>query len=63
MAGGKKMDRRGSGPYWFLMLAVLLYFLYSVAAAAATADECGDGPKHWEFFPPTWECETVRGFG
>ena len=63
MAGGKKLDRRGSGPFWFLTLAVLLYFLYSLAAAAATADDCGDGPKEWVFFPPKWECQTARGFG
>ena len=63
MAGGKKMDRRGSGPYWFLMLAVLIYFLYAVVAAASTARDCDDGPKHWEFFPPGWECDPVRGFG
>ena len=63
MAGGKKLDRTGSGPFWFLMLAVLLYFMYSVAAAAATADDCGTGEKSWTFFPPKWECEPVRGFG
>jgi hypothetical protein len=63
MAGGKKLDRRGSGPGWFVMLAVLTYFLYSVAAAAATASDCGDRPKEWRFFPPGYECVGRPGFG
>jgi hypothetical protein len=63
MAGGKKLDRRGSGPSWFVMLAILVYFLYSVTAAAITASDCGDGPKEWSFFPPGYECVGQPGLG
>jgi len=63
MLGKNKMDRRGSGPLWFLMLAVAIFCLYSIAVAAATEDDCNSGPKHWEVFPPGWECEATPGFG
>jgi hypothetical protein len=45
------------------MLAVVVFCLYSVAAAAVTADDCGDGPKEWKFFPPGYECVGRPGFG
>lgn len=63
MAGGKRLDRRGSGPIWFVMLAIVLFFLYSVAVAVATLDHCGSTAKTWELFPPGWECQTTPGFG
>lgn len=59
MARGRKLDRRGNGPWWFIALAFVLFCLYSLAVAGATAEDCGeDAPKHWEFFPPAWECEN-----
>jgi hypothetical protein len=63
MAGGKKLDRRGSGPIWFLMLLVVIFALYSVAVAIAGQVDCNEGPKSWNFFPPEWECDTTPGFG
>lgn len=63
MAGGKKMDRRGSGPWWFIALAFVVFCLYSLTVAASTADKCNDGPKEWQFFPPAWECVGRPGFG
>ncbi len=56
MVGGKKMDRRGSGPWFFIAIAFLVFFIYSLAIAAATADDCGGGSKSWNLFPPGWEC-------
>jgi len=56
MAGGKKMDRRGSGPWFFIAIAFLVFFIYSLAIAAATADDCGGGAKSWNLVPPGWEC-------
>ena len=61
MAG--KSDRRGSGPLWFLALVVVIFVLYSATVAASTADECGDGDKSWQIFPPEWECQAPSGFG
>ena len=63
MAGGKKLDRRGSGPAWFLMLLIVAFVLYSGAVAWAGADDCGGGPKSWQWFPPDWVCDTTPGFG
>ncbi|MEX2293183.1 MAG: hypothetical protein WD691_05295 [Acidimicrobiales bacterium] len=62
----KDLYGKGRGFYWFGALALVLFSLYSVAIAFATADKC-DGAyyagKHWELMPPHWECKTVRGFG
>ncbi len=48
---------------WFVMLAVLVYFLYSLAAAAATAGDCDGGATEWRFFPPGYECQRSIGLG
>ena len=61
MLGKNKMDRRGSGPLWFLMLVVTVYILYSAAIAIATGDDCGRGSKHWVIAPPGWECDVRSG--
>jgi hypothetical protein len=58
-----KMDRRGSGPLWFVILIVVVFALYSVTVALSTADECGDGGQDWQIFPPEWECTGTPGFG
>ena len=57
----RRLDRRGSGPWWFIAIGFLLYFMYSLAIAAVTEDDCGRAAKHWEFFPPGWECEVRVG--
>ena len=58
-----KGERRGSGPGWFLMLAIVIFCLYSLAVATATVDDCNGGPKEWQFFPPEWECTARPGVG
>lgn len=63
MAGGKRLDRRGSSPIWFVMLAIVLFFLYSVAVAAVHVNDCGVNPKTWRLFPPSWVCHARPGFG
>ena len=63
MAGRGKHDRRGSGPWWFIALTVVLYFLFSLVVAASTAEDCRGASQHWEFFPPAWECDARPGFG
>jgi hypothetical protein len=63
MAGGRKLDRRGSGPMWFVMLLVVVFVLYSAAVALAGQNDCNGGPKSWELFPPGWTCDTNPGFG
>jgi len=60
---GKKLDRRGSGPLWFVMLAVVIFVLYSVAVAVAGQDDCNGGAKSWQVIPPGWTCDTTPGFG
>jgi hypothetical protein len=61
----KNLYRRGSGPMWFVALAVVIFALYSLAMAASTADKCdasGAG-KTWQVMPPHWECNGRNGFG
>ena len=58
-----KIDRRGSGPWFYLAIAVLVFGLYSLTVALTTADKCGDNPKEWIILPPEWECSTRPGFG
>jgi hypothetical protein len=61
---GKNLYRRGSGPMWFVALFVVIFALYSLAMAAATADECdGFASKTWQVVPPGWECHGSPGFG
>ena len=63
MVGKSKLDRRGSGPVWFLMLVVLVFALYSITVALATIDKCGDNGRRWQLFPPEWECIGNPNFG
>lgn len=59
-----RLDRRGSGPWFWLALVVLVFSLYSLAVAGATADDCGEGvDKTWQVFPPEWECRPSTVFG
>jgi hypothetical protein len=58
-----KMDRRGSGPLWFVILVVVVFALYSATIALSTADDCGDLGREWQIFPPEWECVGTPGFG
>ena len=51
------MDRRGSGPWFFIAIGLLVFCIYSLSVAVLGADDCGGGPKSWEFFPPGWECD------
>jgi hypothetical protein len=57
------MDRRGSGPLWFVMLVIVVFVLYSVTVALSTADDCGSYGREWKIFPPEWECTPPAGFG
>jgi hypothetical protein len=51
---GRKLDQK-NGPFFFIMLAFLLYLLVSVTIAASTAEDC-PGEQSWRVFPPGWEC-------
>jgi hypothetical protein len=44
---------------YVVLLAVILYVLVSGAIAVATSDDCGrlNASKHWQLFPPQWECQ------
>ena len=56
--GGKKYSRKGSGPYWWLALVLIVFTLYSLTVAATTADDCAPGQdREWIVFPPEWECK------
>ena len=59
----KDLYRRGSGPMWFVALAVVLFSLYSLAVAASTADKCDGLRRTWQIVPPHWECSRPTGFG
>ena len=58
-----KMDRRGSGPLWFVILVLVIFVLYSATIAASTAEDCGTYGRKWQIFPPEWECIPPPGFG
>lgn len=58
-----RFDRRGSGPIWFVMLAIVIFVLYSLTVAFDTAEKCGDLGREWNVFPPEWECKGTPGFG
>jgi hypothetical protein len=48
---------------WFYLACVaLVFFMYSLAMAAMTADDCNGTGRQWQFIPPQWEC-TGRTFG
>jgi hypothetical protein len=63
MAKMHKLDSRGSGPMWFLALAMVIFALYSMAVAASTAEKCDiyGGGKTWQVLPPEWKCDVRRG--
>jgi hypothetical protein len=63
MGKSDRFDRRGSGPWFIVVVALLTFFLYSLAVAVDTADDCGDLNKEWQIFPPEWECQRRTGFG
>ena len=65
MAGSRKFDKRGSGPMFWLLLALLVFALYSASVAALTAEDCGEGAKQtWQILPPGWECSNrLSGYG
>jgi hypothetical protein len=48
------------GPAFLVMVALVVYVMFSVAAAVTTLKDCekeGKG-QHWAPFPPHWVCET-----
>ncbi len=51
-------DRKGQGPFWWLVFAAVMYLIASGGIAIATASDCGDfdATKEWVFFPPGWDC-------
>jgi hypothetical protein len=59
------MERvRKRGFLFFVMVGVVVYVLLSAAIAVATVDKCGDesADKHWNFVPPSWECDAPNPF-
>jgi hypothetical protein len=63
MAKMNRLDRRGSGMWFFVALIVMLYCAYSLAIALATGEECGSLHREWKYIPPEWECTAPPGFG
>ena len=62
MAKHDKLYRRGSGPYFYMAIVVLVFAMYSLTVAVSTMDKCGEGaPKSWVVFPPGWECTARSG--
>jgi hypothetical protein len=57
--GKGQHDRRGSGPWFFVAIAVIIFGAYSITVAATTYNKCGDdGAKEWSVIPPEWQCKT-----
>jgi hypothetical protein len=63
MVGKSSLDRRGSTPFWFVLLAIAIFSLYSMTIALTTLDKCGDLERSWKIFPPEWECRGSPTFG
>lgn len=65
MVKGGRVDRRGSGPLFWVLLIVVVFGLYSISVAILTQNDCGKGTaKSWNLFPPEWECEgQLPGYG
>ena len=49
----------GRGPVFLLLLAVVIYIMFSIATAMTTIKDCDNQGlgRHWQFFPPKWICE------
>jgi hypothetical protein len=47
----------GRGPAFILVLAVVIYIMFSAATAVTTVKDCDPNGKHWSFLPPQWVCE------
>jgi len=63
MAKMHRLDRRGSGPWFYVAIVLLTYFLYSLTLAVSTADDCGEGMgRKWSYWPPQWECTRPAGY-
>jgi len=64
MAKMNRFDRRGSGPWFVVTVALITFLMYSLAIAWSTVDDCGDGvDKSWNIWPPEWECHPSTVFG
>ena len=46
------------GPGFLLIVALLVYIIFSIATAVMTVKDCNPNGKHWSFVPPRWECEA-----
>jgi hypothetical protein len=52
-------ERPVNSPLWWFLLVATIVFIYFVAVAASTVDDCEDRGiprKEWKWFPPEWEC-------
>ena len=55
-----KMDRRGSGPLWFVILVARRSSCSTrPPSRRSTADDCGTYGRKWQIFPPEWECDPA----
>ncbi len=54
-------DVKNNSPIIYVLFIVTVYALWSLAAAAYTADDCGgdkfNEAKSWQLFPPGWDCK------
>lgn len=52
--------RSGRGIGFFLILAVVIYGLFSLGIALSTGRDCSDKglQREWNVVPPRWECKT-----
>ncbi len=48
-------NRRSTFWFWILLVALVLTVVVGVRFVT-TAEDCGDGPKSWQWFPPEWVC-------
>jgi hypothetical protein len=53
-----KTSAAGRGPVFLLVLAVVIYAMFSIATAMTNIKDCEPNGKHWSFFPPHWICDS-----
>jgi hypothetical protein len=66
------MSQRMPGTIWralrplllLVVVAGLVFVLFSVGVAVATNDKCGgthlNSSKEWNYFPPRWDCTQTN---
>ena len=53
-----KTGAGGRGVGFIVIVAVMVYILFSCATAVITVKDCDPYTQSWSFVPPRWVCDT-----